>query len=60
MSDHVSMEPVAKTGAVSAIAGEGIRLYDGQGKTYYDLSEISTILGQKNAHFCSFPARHRA
>ena len=51
MSDHVSMEPVAKTGAVSAVAGEGIRLYDGQGKTYYDLSEISTILGQKNAHF---------
>ena len=44
MSDHVSMEPVAKTGAVSAVAGEGIRLYDGQGKTYYDLSEISTIL----------------
>ena len=47
MSDHVSMEPVAKTGAVPAVAGEGIRLYDAQGNTYYDLSEISTILGQK-------------
>ena len=45
------MEQLAKTGGIPAVAGEGIRLYDADGKTYYDLSEISTILGQKNEHF---------
>ena len=51
MNDHFSIERVAKTGAVAAVAGEGIRLYDAQGNTYFDLSEISNVLGQKNAHF---------
>lgn len=45
------LEPLAKTGTVPAVAGEGIRLYDSKGNTYYDLSEISNVLGQKNAHF---------
>lgn len=45
------MEQLAKTGTIPAVAGEGIRLYDADGNTYYDLSEISNVLGQKNAHF---------
>lgn len=45
------MEQLAKSGSVPAVAGEGIKLYDADGNVYYDLSEISTVLGQKNAHF---------
>lgn len=45
------MEQIMKTGTIPAVAGQGIRLYDSQGNTYYDLSEISNVLGQKNAHF---------
>jgi 4-aminobutyrate aminotransferase-like enzyme len=45
------MEQLAKSGNIPAVAGKGIRLYDGDGKIYYDLSEISTVLGQKNEHF---------
>ena len=51
MSQPLSMEQLARSGSVPAVAGEGIRLYDDQGKVYYDLSEISTVLGQKNEHF---------
>ena len=47
----MKLEPIAKTGSVPAVAGQGIRLYDADGKVYYDLSEISNVLGQKNAHF---------
>jgi len=39
------MEQLAKSGSIPAVAGEGIRLYDADGKVYYDLSEISTVLG---------------
>ena len=45
------MEQIMKTGTVPAVAVEVIRLYDGDGNTWYDLSEISTVLGQKNEHF---------
>ena len=45
------MEQLAKSGSIPAVAGEGIRLYDADGNVYYDLSEISTVLGQKNEHF---------
>lgn len=51
MSNPVSIEPVAKTGTIPAVAGSGIKLYDADGNTYYDLSEISNVLGQKNEHF---------
>lgn len=51
MSGQLSMEQIMKTGTIPAVAGEGIRLYDAQGNTYFDLSEISNVLGQKNAHF---------
>ena len=45
------MEQLAKSGSIPAVAGEGIRFYDADGNVYYDLSEISTVLGQKNEHF---------
>ncbi len=45
------MEQIMKTGTVPAVAGKGIRLYDADGNTYFDLSEISSVLGQKNEHF---------
>lgn len=45
------MERVTKSGSVPAITGSGIKLYDAEGNRYYDLSEISTVLGQKNEHF---------
>lgn len=51
MRNPISMEPVAKAGTIPAVAGNGIRLYDADGNTYYDLSEISNVLGQKNEHF---------
>lgn len=46
-----SLFPIAQTGTIPAVSGKGIRLFDADGKTYYDLSEISNVLGQKNAHF---------
>lgn len=51
MSDPVLIEQLAKSGTIPAVAGNGIRLYDADGNTYYDLSEISNVLGQKNEHF---------
>ena len=51
MYDPVSIEPIAKAGSIPAVAGNGIRLYDSVGKVYYDLNEISNVLGQKNPHF---------
>lgn len=51
MAKELAMEQIMKTGTVPAVAGEGIRLYDAQGNIWYDLSEISTVLGQNNEHF---------
>lgn len=45
------MEQLFRTGTIPAVSGQGIRLFDADGKTYYDLSEISNVLGQKNEHF---------
>ena len=42
MRNPISMEPVAKAGTIPAVAGNGIRLYDADGNTYYDLSVCST------------------
>ncbi len=47
----MKLEQVAKSGTIPAVTGEGIRLYAEDGKVYYDLSEISNVLGQKNEHF---------
>ena len=44
-------ESVTKTGTIPAVAGKGIRLWDADGNTYYDLNEISNVLGQRNEHF---------
>ena len=51
MHQPFTLEPISKGGTIPAVAGEGIKLYDSDGNTYYDLSEISNVLGQKNAHF---------
>ena len=51
MENTFSIEPLSKSGTIPAVAGNGIRLYDSDGNTYYDLNEISTVLGQKNKHF---------
>lgn len=51
MNRSLSLAPVTKTGGIPAVAGNGIRLYDSEGKVYYDLNEISNVLGQKNEHF---------
>ena len=45
------MEQIMRTGTIPAVSGKGTRLFDADGKTYYDLSEISNVLGQKNEHF---------
>lgn len=51
MSNPLLLQSIGKTGSIPAVAGNGIRLYDADGNIYYDLSEISNVLGQKNAHF---------
>jgi len=51
MHNQLSMEGLSKAGTIPAVAGNGIRLYDSDGNRYYDLSEISNVLGQRNAHF---------
>ena len=44
-------EQIMKTGTIPAVDGNGIQLYDSDGNKYYDLNEISNVLGQKNQHF---------
>lgn len=51
MGNSLTMKPVAKNGGIPAVAGDGIKLYDSDGNVYYDLNEISNVLGQKNKHF---------
>ena len=51
MHHPLPIEPLSKGGTIPAVAGSGVRLYDPDGNVYYDLSEISNVLGQKNAHF---------
>lgn len=53
MDQQSSLKQIMKTGTVPAVTGDGIKLYDAEGNTYYDLNEISTVLGQKNAHFAT-------
>lgn len=47
----MSIKQVTKSSTVPVVSGNGIKLYDSAGKTYYDLNEISNVLGQKNEHF---------
>ena len=51
MENSFLAKPITGTGTIPAVSGEGIRLYDADGNSYYDLNEISNVLGQKNAHF---------
>jgi len=51
MRNPLPIEGLSKAGTIPAVAGKAIRLYDADGNTYYDLSEISNVLGQKNEHF---------
>lgn len=51
MNKYSALQPVTEIHGIHAVGGKGIELYDEQGKTYLDLSEISTVLGQKNEHF---------
>lgn len=51
MNQQVSIEQLSKSGTIPAVSGKGIKFSDANGKTYYDLNEISTVLGQSNAHF---------
>jgi 4-aminobutyrate aminotransferase-like enzyme len=51
MNKYSVLQPVTGIHGIHAVGGKGIELYDEQGKTYLDLSEISTVLGQKNEHF---------
>ena len=45
------LKPVTDTFNLDIVDANGIELYTADGKTYYDLNEISTVLGQKNQHF---------
>ncbi|MBQ3080218.1 MAG: aspartate aminotransferase family protein [Clostridia bacterium] len=51
MDKQFTLKQIMKTGAIPAVSGEGIRFYDADGNVYYDLNEISTVLGQKNERF---------
>ncbi len=46
-----NLKSVTKSIGVDAIDGKGIELIDEKGNVYFDLNEISTVLGQKNEHF---------
>lgn len=51
MNHYNTLKPITPTSTLDIIDANGIELYASDGKTYYDLNEISTVLGQKNQHF---------
>ncbi len=51
MKNKTYIKSVTNLSGVDAIDGKGIELIDENGNIYYDLNEISTVLGQKNEHF---------
>ena len=51
MERTVQLKSVINSNGVDAVDGKGIELIDEKGTIYFDLNEISTILGQKNEHF---------
>ncbi len=51
MRNQLSIEQAVKTGGIPAVTGNGIKLYDPDGNVYYDLNEITNVLGQKNERF---------
>ncbi len=46
-----NLKSVTNSNGIHAIDGKGIELIDEKGNVYFDLNEISTVLGQKNEHF---------
>lgn len=51
MGNPIMIEQITKAHTVPAVQGNGIKFYDAAGNVYYDLNEISNVLGQKNEHF---------
>lgn len=51
MNYYDMLKPITSTFDLDVIDANGIELYTSDGRTYYDLNEISTVLGQKNKHF---------
>ena len=51
MERTVQLKSVINSNRVDAVDGKGIELIDEKGTIYFDLNEISTVLGQKNEHF---------
>ena len=51
MDTNNILKSLTPTSELDIIDACGIELYDSNEKTYYDLNEISTVLGQKNRHF---------
>ena len=51
MERTVQLKSVTNSNSVDAVDGNGIELIDKKGNVYFDLNEISTVLGQKNDHF---------
>ena len=51
MSGKLILKSVTNSNGVDAVDGNGIELIDEKGNVYFDLNEISTVLGQKNEHF---------
>ena len=51
MSGKLILKSVTNSNGVDAVNGNGIELIDKKGTIYFDLNEISTVLGQKNEHF---------
>ena len=51
MERTVQLKSVINSNGVDAVDGKGIELIDENGTIYFDLNEISTVLGQKNEHF---------
>lgn len=51
MDKYNLLKSITPTSTFDIIDANGIELYASNGKTYYDLNEISIVLGQKNQHF---------
>lgn len=51
MSGKLILKSVTNSNGIDAVNGNGIELIDEKGTIYFDLNEISTVLGQKNEHF---------
>ena len=51
MNKNNILKSITPTSSLDIIDANGIELFASDGKIYYDLNEISMVLGQKNQHF---------